>query len=211
MNFKFKRREGMPDALPEFGHIKRYWDESRQGFMAKILPGQFYVSVHDEFITTVLGSCVSACIRDKKFGIGGMNHFMLPASGEDFKVGSGTDAERYGNYAMESLINTILSHGGIRKNLEVKIFGGGQIIAGTTNIGKKNIEFVKQYIEIEGLELVSEDVGDTCPRKVVYNPYTGKAYVKRMRSIKDDTLVEHERRYQEELKKNAISGDVELF
>ncbi len=211
MNFKFQRREGMPEALPGFEHIKRYWDEGRQAFMAKILPGQFYVSVHDEYITTVLGSCVSACIRDRKFGIGGMNHFMLPVSGENFKIGAGTDAERYGNYAMENMINVILSHGGQRKNLEVKVFGGGRIIAGATDIGRKNIDFVLQYIRLEGLELLSQDVGDTCPRKVIYNPYTGKAFVKRLRSLNSDGIYESERRYQEELKQKPIAGDVELF
>lgn len=65
-------------VLPGFEHIKRYWDAGRTSVVAKILPGEFYVSKNDELISTVLGSCIAACVYDEKAGIGGVNHFMLP-------------------------------------------------------------------------------------------------------------------------------------
>ena len=74
------------------------------------------MTINDELISTVLGSCVSACVRDRVFGIGGMNHFMLPASADE---GLLSEAARYGNYAMEHMINDILKNGGRRENLEV--------------------------------------------------------------------------------------------
>jgi len=104
----------MQPELPGFKHINRYWDKTHDSYAAKILPGEYYVTIHDELIVTVLGSCVSACIRDKIFGIGGMNHFMLPVSkGEDISSFNTTgESARYGNFAMEQMINDILKNGG---------------------------------------------------------------------------------------------------
>ena len=67
-----------PPALPQFAHVSRYWDNEHQCFAARLLPGEYYVTTAHEVIATVLGSCVSACIRDTRIGVGGMNHFMLP-------------------------------------------------------------------------------------------------------------------------------------
>jgi len=139
-----------PRALRGFNEIKRYWDKTNGSVVAKILPGELYVTKVDEMITTVLGSCISACIRDPYANVGGMNHFMLPvskannASGDKF--GS---AMRYGNFAMEHLINEILKNGGQRKNLEVKLFGGGRVLAHMTNVGQRNIDLALEYVETE--------------------------------------------------------------
>ena len=201
-------------ALPGFEHINRYWDNVHECVTAKILPGEYYVTCRDEMIATVLGSCVSACVRDRVFGIGGMNHFMLPVdrsgAGGSWET-SGIDAStRYGSHAMERLINDILKHGGARRNLEVKVFGGGKILAQLADVGLKNIDFVRSYIADEGLDLVASDLGDVYPRKVYYRPATGKVYVKRLLKIKNDTIFEREKAYQRELVRPP-EGDVTLF
>ena len=203
-------------ALPGFESIKRYWDRQRHRIAAKLLPGEFYVTKNRELITTVLGSCVSACIRDPDFAIGGMNHFMLPANGDtsslsvaDFR----SDAARYGNYAMEQLINEILKHGGRREALEVKVFGGGRVLQHMTHsdIGGRNIDFVIKYIAAEGLRIAAKDLGDIYPRKVVYDPFTGKVQVKKLRTMHNDTIVQRETGYMKVLQEEPVSGDVELF
>ncbi|OOZ38019.1 hypothetical protein BOW53_16745 [Solemya pervernicosa gill symbiont] len=144
-NYSTTSSPRMPRSLPGFEDVKRYWDKTNDIFSAKILPGEFYVTANDELITTVLGSCVSVCIRDRIFGIGGMNHFMLPHdnSGTGSWVASDnvSVSTRYGTYAMEHMINEILKNGGNRKNFEVKVFGGGRILANMTDVGIKNINF----------------------------------------------------------------------
>lgn len=206
----------MEPALRGFESVKRYWDRQRNCIAAKLLPGEFYVTKNRELITTVLGSCVSACIRDPDFAIGGMNHFMLPANGDtenlnisDFR----SDAARYGNYAMEQLINEILKNGGRRQSLEIKIFGGGRVIQHMTHsdIGGRNIKFVLQYLAAEGLKIAAQDLGDIYPRKVVYDPYTGKVQVKKLRSLHNDTIVQRETGYLKVLQEGPVSGDIELF
>jgi chemotaxis protein CheD len=202
-------------SIAGFGHVNRYWDRDREIIAAKILPGEYYVTQENELITTVLGSCVSACIRDKESGIGGMNHFMLPESNPG-KLKQGSEAivgiaTRYGNYAMEHLINTILSNGGKRKNLEVKVFGGGKILPTLTDIGMKNIGFVLDYIDQEGLKLLSHDLGDIYPRKVIYFPQTGKVGMKKIQDLHNDTIAQRERQYFNSLKNAHVEGNVELF
>ncbi len=216
INLKACQKPGIkPHALPNFKSINRYWDKVNNTFTAKILPGEFYVTTNHELITTVLGSCVSACIRDPIFGIGGMNHFMLPLEGEHgssvWKNAGNSAATRYGNVAMELLINNILKHGGSRDNLEVKVFGGGKILAQMTDIGWRNIEFVRGYLQIEGFVIKGECLGDTHPRKVNYDPMTGKVRVKKLRSLHNNTIVNREQTYMHDLDKQPAEGEIDLF
>ncbi len=213
MNMQARVRPELSSPLPGFSHIQRYWDRQRQCPAAKILPGEYYVTVLDEYITTVLGSCVSACIRDRCLGVGGMNHFMLPLS-EDGSWGGEeviSNATRYGNHAMEHMINEILKHGGQRRNLEAKIFGGGQVMQNLSDVGERNIAFVRDYLATERIALLSEDVGSTCPRKVIYFPRTGKALVKRLRDLHNDTVIRREAAYHEQIRRQPVQGDIELF
>jgi chemotaxis protein CheD len=202
-----------PRMLPGFDHINRYWDEQHGMFAAKLLPGEYYVTREQETIVTVLGSCVSACVRDTVIGIGGMNHFMLPVSGSggSWESDGASLSTRYGNFAMEQMINDILKNGGSRQNLEIKVFGGGKILAQMTDIGSKNIDFVEHYIRTEGLKLTGRDLGDIYPRKVYYTPSTGKAFVKKLRSLHNNTIVERETAYLNQLKHKPVEGSIELF
>lgn len=203
-----------PKALRGFQHINRYWDNMNQTYAAKILPGEYYVTTNQELIVTVLGSCVSACIRDTVYGIGGMNHFMLPMDNNSSSTAwktADSAAARYGNVAMELLINDILKNGGDRKNLEIKITGGGKILAQMTDIGRNNIGFVRDYIATENLRLTSAEVGDIYPRKVYYNPKTGKVMVKKLRSLHNNTIFERETEYMSKLDHEPIEGGIELF
>lgn len=197
----------LPPALPGFAQINRYWDAHAGCVAAKILPGEYYVSSRDEMIATVLGSCVSACIRDTRVGVGGMNHFMLPDGG----AGRLDDAARYGVYAMELLINAVLKHGGDRRFLEVKLVGGGRMIANMSDVGRRNIEFVQRFLATEALAVAAADLGDVYPRKVCYYPMTGRMRVKRLRSLHGDTVVRREADYLQDLRRQPPAGDVELF
>ncbi|OGT00565.1 MAG: hypothetical protein A3K04_04015, partial [Gallionellales bacterium RBG_16_56_9] len=147
--------------VPGFEHIRRKWNVAYGIHAARLLPGEYYVTVGDEGIYTTLGSCISACIRDRVSGVGGMNHFMLPVAADEhtWKTTSVSAATRYGNFAMEKLINIILKNGGQRQNLEVKLFGGGRIMQNMSDVGMLNIAFARDYLQTEGLKVVAEDVG----------------------------------------------------
>lgn len=208
------KRHNLRASLPGFESINRYWDKQHDIQAAKILPGEYYVTNYNELVTTVLGSCVSACIRDKVFGIGGMNHFMLPLSDGKGWGGSGdftSTATRFGNYAMEHMINDILKNGGHKKYLEAKIFGGGQMMEAQTDIGLTNIDFVRSYLKTEGIPVVAEDVGDIFPRKVIYFPESGRARVKKLKTMHNSTVLSRETQYRKEIEQAPVETDIELF
>ena len=210
-----KHDEIASPSIPGFGHINRYWDKENETVAAKLLPGEYYVTCANEMITTVLGSCVSACIRDSVTGIGGMNHFMLPETSEA-RLNSRNEAivgtaMRYGNYAMEHLINTILRNGGKRKNLEVKLFGGGKIIATLSDVGSRNIEFVLNYVDMEALKLIAHDLGGLYPRKVNFYPQTGRVRMKKIKELHNETILLREKHYCSQIKDVPVEGSIELF
>ncbi|MCP4433319.1 MAG: chemoreceptor glutamine deamidase CheD [Gammaproteobacteria bacterium] len=207
------QKSEFPAALPGFEGINRYWDYRRQSIAAKILPGEYYVTTSNELVTTVLGSCVSACIRDSVTGVGGMNHFLLPLNkGESWSPQElASLANRYGNYAMEHMINDILKQGGRKGNLEIKIFGGSRIIDSMTDIGNSNIRFVRNYLRTEELSAISEDVGGTNPRKVMFFPTSGKVLVKKIKDLHNDTIVKREVAYIDSFEDDNSDGDVDFF
>ncbi|MBB3211047.1 chemotaxis protein CheD [Herbaspirillum sp. Sphag1AN] len=188
-----------------------YYDRSFDCDAAKILPGEYYFTHKDMMIVTVLGSCVSACIRDRVSGIGGMNHFMLPDSGDgDSPVSA---SMRYGTYAMEILINDLLKAGARRENLEAKVFGGGNVLRGfvAINVGERNARFVKEYLKAENIRIVAEDLNDVWPRKVYFFPRTGKVLVKKLKQLHNNTLVNREQDYANKLVTKPVGGAVDLF
>lgn len=201
--------------LPQFAHIQRYWDQEHHTFTARLLPGEYYVTRHAEVVTTVLGSCVSACVRDVRLCVGGMNHFMLPLDGSNGESAWGSAvsaATRYGNVAMERLINDILKLGGRRQDLEIKLVGGGKVLSDmSTDIGARNIEFVREYMREEGFHVAGEDLGDNHPRRVVYFPQTGRMRVRKLTAVRDARLVAQEREYLQKLHTSDVDGEIELF
>lgn len=188
----------------------RYYDNTFDMDAIKLMPGEYYVTKRNMVLVTVLGSCVSACIRDRVTGIGGMNHFMLPDDKSDSPVAV---AARYGNYAMEMMINQLLKAGAQRSNLEAKLFGGGNVLRGftVTNVGERNADFALQYLEKENIRVVAESLLDIYPRKIYFFPNSGKVMVKKLRHPNNDTIIEREAEYSLRLKHADIQGDVELF
>ena len=173
----------------------------------KILPGEYFVSDEGIVIMTVLGSCIAACIYDPRARVGGMNHFMLPEGGAD-------SGGRYGSYAMELLINEMMKLGARRETMQAKVFGGGQVMHTftTMNVGERNTRFVLDYLQTERIAVVSKDVLDIHPRKVVFFPSTGKAMVKRLAHSHPETLETQERKGNAAVVATTTAGgSIDLF
>ncbi|MFN7086572.1 MAG: chemoreceptor glutamine deamidase CheD [Burkholderiales bacterium] len=189
-----------------------YYDRHFDINAVKLLPGEFYVTGEKMMLVTVLGSCVAACIRDPQFGIGGMNHFMLPESVHEADSPLSSSA-RYGTYAMEVLINQLIKLGARRNKLEAKVFGGGNVLRGFTvnNVGDRNAAFVLDFLKTEKIPVLAQDLIDIYPRKVYFIPQTGKVMVKKLRSMHNTTIVKRENDYSQRLRSTRVEGDVELF
>lgn len=160
----------------------------------------------DVMLSTILGSCVAACLRDERAGVGGMNHFLLPDS-----VGNSNDpaaAARYGAYAMELLINSILRAGGRRETMTAKIFGGARMFDDLQNIGGNNAIFAERFLRDEGIPIIASSLGGRSARRIHYWPATGKALV---RAVEDADAVKASERKRVGEATPVVDGAVELF
>jgi chemotaxis protein CheD len=201
----------LPRASGGAGEAGTFYFERDFGRHAvKVLPGEYFVAAEDVVLSTVLGSCVSACIWDPTLKIGGMNHFLLPGAGGGNDPLS--ESGRYGVFAMEQLINELLKRGARKATLEAKVFGGGHVMKNftTLTVGSRNAEFVLRFLDTEGIRVVSQDLKDVHPRRVAFFPYSGRALCKHLKQA-DSALIAEEQNYSAALMKKLVAGDVELF
>jgi chemotaxis protein CheD len=156
---------------------RRYRDPASQRWIVKVLPGGKHVASRagGELIATVLGSCVAACLYDDEAGIGGMNHFMLPHDDEGIWTGASL-ALRYGNHAMDALLNEMLNAGAEKSRVVCKFFGGGNVMKSMRGIGDLNASFAREYAAAENLNVISFDLGGTRGRRIMFDPVTGRAW-----------------------------------
>lgn len=159
-------------------------------------------------ITTILGSCIAACIRDPVAGVGGMNHFLLP---EGDAAADSDAGRRYGVNAMERLINSLLVAGARRERLEAKLFGGASMFDRLRNIGADNAAFAHRFLAAEGIAVVGGDTGGDKARRIRYWPTTGQAQQKLL-SDNEPVVFVRERTLAVAPPVAAVSsGDLELF
>jgi chemotaxis protein CheD len=190
---------------------RRFYDASAGTWMVKVFPGEFYVSDKaDETLVTVLGSCVAACIRDPRLGIGGMNHFMLP-QGRTGGWGRDPESTRFGNFAMEKLINELMKMGCARESLEIKVFGGGNVTESNIAVGTDNAQFALRYLEAERLRCVAQDLGGRFPRRIHYSPATGRVVRRLLGRDASGAVARDEFEHAKRLSTRAPAGEIDLF
>lgn len=174
-----------------------------------IVQGQHYVNDDpDAVITTILGSCIAACIWDPAEGIGGMNHFLLPGEAVGISQASKTEAQRYGVHLMELLINDLLRKGLKKINLKAKLFGGACMIKGLTDVGALNAAFAEKFLREEGIELVGGSLRGNLGRRIQFWPASGRARQAFLKRNADSILHDESTRHPAAL---FNAGSVELF
>ena len=200
-----RQRDPAPPVTRGFEKVQRLWDPAHHRWSAKILPGEFFVTPHDESITAVLGSCVSVCIRDPALRVGGMNQFTLPADDRDGR------AAQVGTTALRRLVAALMELGANHDRLKVKLFGGAKILSAATDVGAKNIAFVREFLRFEGLPVVAVDLGGNHPRRVMYFPNSGMSLVARLPALDVASVANREAQYLKSLGSSPIRQDLELL
>lgn len=172
-----------------------------------LLQGDVKVSSDETMVmTTILGSCVAACMWDEVAGVGGMNHFLLPGN-----EGSSAGAMSHGVHAMELLVNGLIQAGASRNRLRVKLLGGAKMFNSRIDIGTKNAEFATWFVNNEGFELVDCCLGGQRGRNLRFWPVGGRI---QRRFMKDTRILEEETVRKPTPRKPATQsdvGDVQLF
>lgn len=170
-----------------------------------VIQGDYHVCDNqDTILTTVLGSCVAACMRDPVSGVGGMNHFLLPGRVGDSH--GGVQSESYAVHLMELLVNGLLAQGAQRSRLQAKLFGGGKMIAELPDVGVRNAAFAQNFLAKEGIEYLGGSVGGELARRVDFWPATGRARQKFVQAEQAPAKAQPVARPVRD-----DSGDVELF
>ncbi len=171
-----------------------------------IVQGEYDVSRDPQVIlTTLLGSCVAACVHDPVAGVGGMNHFLLPES----EGGGASDHMRYGVHSMELLINGLLKLGARRDRLHVWLFGGAKLFDRLTDIGAKNAEFAEAFIKREELIPMGGSLRGLKARRIQFWPVAGR--VRQLLLNKADPSVVNPPAPALVLPPPDAGSDVELF
>lgn len=176
-----------------------YYDPYWRSHALKILPGEYGIATAGSVIVTVIGSCVTACIRDRNNGVGGMNHLMIANLCKDQPVND--RLENQASAAMDRFINNLLDSGADPHQLEAKIFGGGNILNrfSRDNVGARSAQFLRNYLSDRQIPVVAADTLDIYPRKVYFFPETGKVLVKKLADIKNETILIREQAYAERI------------
>ncbi len=168
-----------------------------------VIQGEFHVADEDDVVlTTILGSCVAACIRDPVARVGGMNHFLLPGEIGDAGL-------RYGVQSMELLVNALLRKGARRERLEVKLFGGAHLFDGLSDVGGQNSAFAERFLRDEGLTYVGGSLRGDRARRIQYWPVSGRA--RQILLAPAETKVFATERRQPVVKPVEDAGALELF
>lgn len=179
-----------------------------------IHPGEYYASDQDLIICTVLGSCVSVSLYDRRLNMGGINHFMLPGSLESADMAQSQNA-KYGMYAIELLYNDLLKLGARKADIVAKVFGGGSVLrleGGSRRIPQGNTEFAFTYLEKEGIPVLASDTGGVLPRKILFFAKTGKVLLKRINGSRVASIEQEERQYLRSIQRERGSqGTAVLF
>ncbi len=177
--------------LPTETRAKPYTLARSKETVHPIIVGEIHATYEPMWISTLLGSCVSACLYDERMKIGGMNHFMLPLGSAEAVCAS------YGVHAMEMLINSLMKLGADRRRMKAKLFGGGAVIRTSDsrwNVGNKNVEFAKSFLEAEKIPLVASHTGGMHAMHIRFHTSSAKAIVRVLDERLASKVMEAEKR-----------------
>ena len=141
-----------------------------------LYPSTFLAANKPTLITTVLGSCVAVCLWDRVKKIGGMNHYLLPLWN-----GVGLASPKYGNIAIEKMINKLIDYGSTKNNIQAKVFGGANLFKQKKTqfkIGERNIEIALSFLKDYKIRIINQNTGGNYGRKIIFNTESGIVYHK---------------------------------
>ncbi len=176
-------------------------------------PGDYYACKDDRILATILGSCVAVCLKDNDSGVCGMNHFMLPGDFSSMEIFNDPTG-RYGMFAMEMLLGEMIKLGCQRDNLTAKVFGGGHVLnyaPSKNSVPANNINFIKAFLNMEGIKILKEDLGGFQGRKVLFFTKDNKIYIKKLGKTVDPRIIKAEEAYTAKLASQRVKTDLTLF
>jgi chemotaxis protein CheD len=205
----YRQPDPSPPPVPGFEDAHRLWDPIHHRWTVRIVPGELFVTPHNESISTILGTGLSVCMRDPVLRIGGMNQFILPIQGNDAAGEAARDprqAMQYGRSVMERLLREVLKLGANRDRLKAKMFGGGRHLHPGSDVSEITIAFARRFLREQGVPLVAEKLGDGYPRRLMYFPSSGMALMERLPNRLVAAVTKRETQYVQSLIQSSPAG-----
>ncbi len=145
-----------------------------------LMPGYIFLTRTPHLISTVLGSCVAVSFWDGRNQCGGMANYMYPSFSAPKEATS-----RYGNAALEHMIRMFQQEGIRNKDMCAQIFGGASDnSAACMKVARENISVARSVLNANRIRIISEDVGGTMGRKIVYNTLKNEAIVYKVNTLR---------------------------
>jgi len=149
-----------------------------------LLPGEYHVTKKSKLLATLLGSCVAVCLRNRVNGSAAMNHFVRNTDDQ-----SGQAIGKFGDSSIKHIVKNLMTIDGNMKNLEAKIFGGGQVVGHLNlgmGIGERNIQVAKEVLGEMSIPIIFENVGGKNGRKIYFNTSNFEVEVRQIGSDRKD-------------------------
>ena len=183
--------------------MKKY--RTSNGYRLILDPGEYYVGQSPMVISTLLGSCVAACLYDPVNSVAGMNHYLLAKrrSIGDTPI-TGSELGRYGTHAMKRLIDQMLLKGAKHKYLVAKVFGGGDVLhqhrgreKNSFSVGQVNARFVQNFLEREAIPVTAQDLGRNYGRVIHFDTRDYSVYMRKILHNDDQSILVEECSFEE--------------
>ena len=143
-------------------------------------PGYIFTSLEPTLITTVVGSCVAVCLYDRRLGSGGMNHFLYAKPPR-----RGKNTPQFGKVALPALIRMMVSQGSRVEDMEAQLFGGAsRNLSHPSSVARQNIKMARKILKKKGIPVVSEDIGGTKGRRVLFHTKTNEAIIMKTNKLR---------------------------
>lgn len=153
---------------------KRSFDHTAPGYHF-LYPSNLFAADQETQVKTLLGSCIAVCLYDPVLKIGGINHYMLPLWN-----GEGLATPKYGNIAIEKLLQKMQELGSAQRNIIAKVFGGAESLESQQSfrIGLRNIELAENMLKKHHIKIAGQSTGGKLGRNIIFNTATGEVMMK---------------------------------
>jgi chemotaxis protein CheD len=155
---------------------------SREPAEISIAPGCLHIARRAAILQTILGSCVGVTFWYRPLAVGALCHAVLPKCPAGCY---GDTTHRYADSGIRFLAEQFDLMGAPRENVEVKLFGGADVLVmsnrtGQPTIGAQNCRTALEVLELEGFRVTASDLSGKRGRSIRFHTGTGVVLVQRL-------------------------------
>ena len=142
----------------------------------------------DVLVSLGLGSCIGLALLDRRLGVAGLAHVVLPAS----EGHSGAQNRfKFADHAVPELIDRVIALGARKARLEAVLVGGASMFAVTGSsleVGQRNEAAIREILEARRIPVLAAATGGQKGRTIRVDPATSAVSVKEAGGVQSELL-----------------------